>query len=1409
MLGMDIGSVAVSYVLLDEAGSIAKLDYQFHSGNPATCLRDMLGNAAITGQVNVAVTASSPSFVAHAARYNDTICWVGAAKQNHPQLGSLLIIGGERFGLVSFDTDGGYRRMKTNTSCAAGTGSFLDQQARRLNLSGSAQLSDLARRNTGAVPIIASRCSVFAKTDIIHAQQEGYNLEEICDGICLGLARNAADVLFDDGHVDAPVVFIGGVARNLAVQRHLEAYLGAEFHTDEYAHVYGALGAALLLAASNDRPAPVAPLQVLEPVDEGKELFFPELGPSGSGFPDFNDHRVYSYSLKADWREKSALENPVEVDAYVDAAAVPDGVVIGIDVGSTSTKAAVCSEAGKVLGGFYTRTAGRPVMAVQALFEAIDHWFSSRDGETRVLGVATTGSGRKLAGKIVGADLVLDEISAHARAAVELHPDVDTIIEIGGQDSKFTALKNRRVVFSRMNTVCAAGTGSFIEEQAARLDVRISDFADLALGSKAPLTSDRCTVFMERDINCFLGRDYSEAEILAATAHSVCENYLLKVASEAHIGSLIAFQGATAKNRALVAAFEQKLGRSIIVSRYCHLTGAVGAALSLVDDGLGLSSFRGLEIYEKRIQVERENCSLCGNRCRLTIAHMGGTKVAYGFLCGRDYDHQGFVSKNTSGSSLAALVARSNQNAYPKDLPITEETTIGIPAALHLADDTEFWRLFFACLGYRAATSEGHIGAIRTGKLIAGAEFCAPMAAFHGHSRHVAERSDVLFVPSYIENIHDTYHDEAAMRKLCYYTQFAPSLVTSLEEGDGVSVVAPVLDPRRGKTRMLRTLHGSLEAVLGSNVTFDRVVSAFDAAESAKTRARSALRRTFIRRERRDFDVVLLGRPYTVGSSEMNKGIPEVFGALGIRAYNQDMLPDGPAPGRDVGELVDAFHWSYAARILEAAAYCGATSGIYPVLLTSFKCAPDSFMMDYFSRIMDHYDKPYLVLQLDEHESTIGYETRIEAAVRSFRNHFRESVPPRDQPPFAESPHVMPALSRSLDGKTVLLPNWDSIASPLVAANLRWAGYDVRLLEENERLIRESMKYNTGQCIPVHIILHEFAAYVANHDLDPSQTVLWAPESAWACNIALYPHYLKSMLERMGGGLDKAEVYLGRVLHEEISPPVAMRTYFAYLFAGLIRRISCRIRPFELIAGETDRIAAWSIQLFTQAFSGVSDLSDTLGEVVQLFETVSIDRKNQPRPKVALFGDLYVRDNDILNQGLVRFLESSGAEVITTPYSEYIRVISSAYFKKWIASHEFGRLLKFRSMLALVDLIEFRYRKLFPDFIREDSAVRSRNIENRLAQFNVTVAHEGESYENLLKIMHLLEKHPDMSLFVQANPAFCCPSLVTEAMGGEIERVTGVPVVSVTYDGTESWQNDVVVPYIHFAKERMIKEGAQ
>ena len=263
----------------------------------------------------------------------------------------------------------------------------------------------------------------------------------------------------------------------------------------------------------------------------------------------------------------------------------------------------------------------------KSILEAIENISRQKKIKFIITGVGTTGSGRKFIGKILNADLVIDEITSHARAAFELNPLTDTIIEIGGQDAKFTLMHNGSVTFSQMNSVCAAGTGSFLQEQAEKLGCSLSDYAQMAENVSAPLASDRCAVFMERDISQLLNTGYSVNEILATALHSVTENYMQKVATEASIGNNICFQGATAKNKSLIAAFEQRLKKPIYVSKYCHLTGALGTALMLQEANISKSGFRGIDLYREEIAVDTETCTLCTNNCCISLATVSGEKV--------------------------------------------------------------------------------------------------------------------------------------------------------------------------------------------------------------------------------------------------------------------------------------------------------------------------------------------------------------------------------------------------------------------------------------------------------------------------------------------------------------------------------------------------------------------------------------------------------------------------------------------------------------------------------------------------------------------------------------------------------------------------------------------------------------
>jgi predicted CoA-substrate-specific enzyme activase len=1427
LAAIDSGSVSLRALFLDRQGAVLDSFCVAHEGKLAERLAELLSDCHARGIREIVATTDLPDAMGaqeplSIRRFDARICLIEAAKAACPGLRTILHVGAERFFLLRFAPDGTYLDLKSNSSCAAGTGGFLDQQARRLSLEGSAEIGRLALASQGQAPRIASRCSVFAKTDLIHAQQEGFGLGEICDGLCRGLAATMCDSVLVEAPAE-PFLFSGGVSLNGGVLRALEERLGFKAFVPELPDFLPARGAAIMrfaelsapadgaqadapaswkasakhrqerIAARNERAlarlAALAESGQSIPEAEARSFRYPPLELRYSEYPDFSSLESYVYAPKC---SPDAL--PVEVDRY---ALLPPGTAkawLGIDIGSTSTKAILLDEKGEPLAGFYTRTAGRPLDATRSIFESIEELAARHGSGFDVAGAATTGSGRKFIGVIIGTDLALDEISAHARAAAQLAEGIDTIIEIGGQDAKFTTLRQGAVTFSRMNSVCAAGTGSFIEEQAQKLGVSLADYAALALGTSAPAASDRCTVFMERDINHYLSKGYSTREILAAVLFSVRENYLLKVAEPASIGERICFQGATARNKALVAAFEEKLKKPIFVSRYCHLTGALGAALSLMEEKRGErgSSFRGLGIYKASIPMETETCELCRNHCRIRIATVGAEKVAFGFLCGRDYGTKKFVAKTQAGSFDALRKKALTGTETAATLP-----SIGYPFALQGVEEFFLWKKFFQELGIPFVSSESLDQAIALGKKESGAEFCAPVTAFHGHVRYLIGKADTLFIPVYLEKKEPERKER--WRKYCYYTQFAAALVgPMLEKAENPpALISPLFLDRSDAHLVKAELWKALEPRYGAFLSPERVSKAFDNAEERFAAYKRNLAASFKPPEPGEIAVVLLGRPYTVLSPSMNKSIPELFSNLGISLFFQDMLPAEAQADAETEKLLDLVHWNYAALVLKAASFCASAEGIYPVFVTSFKCAPDSFAQEYLSRIMEKAGKPYLILQLDEHDSNVGYETRIEAAIRSFRNHraARSRIDAGNALPIA------PLMADSMKGKKILMPAWDPVAIRLLAASLRHAGYDARALEETPELVSEGLKSNTGQCIPVNVIAHEYADYLRRHAIKPEDAMLWMIKAGWACNIGMYPAFIRSLLEKEGGGMEKAGVYVGDLTMIELGPMVTGRAYFAYLFAGYIHRLVCRVRPYEVNPGQTDAAAERALEIFEAGLEGKLPFKKAARAVGTLFKTIPRDESGGRRTKVAIFGDLYLRDNPIMNQDLVKAIEAAGGEVVVISYAEYTKIVCSGHFKHWIKEQKYPEFVFFRALIAALQLLE----DIFAD--GKDGlglpSIRYEHVDVGafFEPFGIRLEQEGETYDNILKVHRLMKTYPDLGLFVHTSPAFCCPSLVTEALAPKIEEVTGVPVVNIIYDGTSAYRNDVLAPYLRYPRK--------
>ena len=367
---------------------------------------------------------------------------------------------------------------------------------------------------------------------------------------------------------------------------------------------------------------------------------------------------------------------------------------------------------------------------------------------------------------------------------------------------------------------------------------------------------------------------------------------------------------------------------------------------------------------------------------------------------------------------------------------------------------------------------------------------------------------------------------------------------------------------------------------------------------------------------------------------------------------------------------------------------------------------------------------------------------------------------------------------------------------------MQFHGINAQLVKTSEESIQRSLSSNTGQCLPLNIIVQDAIDSIESNGLTPSDTVLWIMKSDLSCNLNMFPYFMKKLLDNYGQGMENVSVYKGDISFFDFSLSTSIDAYLAHMFGGYIRKIACSIRPYEKQKGMTDEIIQQSMRLLYDIFRYGGSKDVALEQIVHDFE--SIETKKKQKAKVAIFGDLYVRDNDLMNQHLIKTVEANGGEVITTPYSEFIKIVINTTTKRFFKLGRYSDYLKIKFLKSLIPLVEDKYRKYIFNYNGCIKGLSSKEIDTWLDKFGMNMMHRGESIENLLKIYVLIKQHPDLDLFIQTNPSYCCPSLVTEAMSSKIEELTGVPVVTIEYDGTSGMKNDRIIPYLKYRRNKKV-----
>ena len=1392
-LGIDLGSLSLSVVLMEDERIVARHSAA-HEGRIHDAVGSLITRAPFQAWDTAGITASLASGAA--GMIDNTLATIEGARFLLPGCRNLIAMGGQSFSLILLDEEGRYVEHVSNPPCASGTGSFLEQQAERLGM----PVQELARRASafsGDVPRIATRCAVFAKTDIVHAMQEGHSLDAVCAGLCEGIARSMLEMLLKGRRMLPPVGLVGGVARNGKIAQTIRSILNAAVEVPQDCQYAGAVGAALLGTDSrlddwDGRPNRRAGRPVREP-----------LPGTLADYPSFDGFQV-------------STQDGVEVFGPVTGTAAAGSdrsdFFLGIDVGSTSTKAALTDAGGRAVQGFYTRTGGNPIDAVQRLLKVIE----ATRGRPRLLGAATTGSGRAIIRQAFQADAEVNEITAHARAAVALRPDVDTIIEIGGQDSKFTRIKDGDVYFSTMNYVCAAGTGSFIEEQAKRLGASLSDFSDMALAESAPFTSDRCTVYMERDLSALAGEGWPRETLAAAVLHSVRDNYLAKVVGKSPIGDSVVFQGATARNKALVAAFEQRLGKTVHVSPWCHLTGAVGAALLCREQGVTSSRF----LWDtEALFLSAEECRLCANRCRLTVAERLGARTGWGMKCGREYADR--KPKGRAGES-AAMQVRFSRAMSPL-LAAREDkrdgqrkgTTIGIPRSLYNASYVPLWHDFLSRLGFSVMTSKPGRDALEAGAEAVNSDFCAPMVVSHGYVKQLLDRgADLIFLPA-VENsaepagpVKSTFRRRESDSAYCYYSQYLPSVVGKLTSFSvSGRLISPLLPLRECTVEETAALLFQALSARFAGLTVEEVQDAYREADAAFTAARRDLADTFARAPGHDgtLRVLILGRPYVALDESLSLSLPRTFERLGASVFWQEELDLEDYPLTYGAQYMERMHWHYGKLIVRAAEFAARTENLFPVFLTCFRCSPDSFLMSYVKDILTHFGKPFLFLQLDAHASDVGYLTRIEAALHSFRNYRareKDAVAAERAATPAAARAAAPAVTHSrndqlAEGDTVLIPAVDSLISAFWADVFTRMGHTAVLLEPSATALNTGYRFASGgECMPLVSIIGAAVETMQDGALDPSRTFFFMPTSPFSCNMPQFP--ILSDLAFHAAGIPGLKI--GRLnfmaLGDTLPQTLSVKILETYIVACILYKLTSRIRPYERSPGTTDAALRQAREMVRGAIRSGSDLRGCVAAATGLFRAVDRDQSAGRKPRIALLGDLYVKYNAVMNDGIQALVESLGGELVVSSMTEYPAHLLDIGSRRYGEDPRSGRIL--RSM-------EQRYEKLAEDLIGDQAEPDFAECVKLMEAHGFSHYLAGETSINVGRALWYCA-HDSVEAIVHVNPMFCCPGVVTASLYRRIQADFGVPIIDIFFDGTGS-PTRVLIPHMHYMSSHRGKES--
>lgn len=1352
-LGLDIGSVNARLAVVDQAGQLVYLDSERIAQGPAAAVTALLDRTS--RQVHLARVVGAGVAGSGRRIYEAQIGWqvfsspyaaIAGLLWDQPDPRTIIAIGGQSSLVIGLaDRLEKPWRVARSPLCAAGTGRFLEQQASRLGIA-LEEFGPKAIAWTKAPPRIAARCSVFAKSDLIHLQQKGWPVTAMLAGLSDSIARMIVAQWRD--RFEEPVYFIGGVAANQGVVRALSTVLGGQPVVVPAEHAgREAIGAALLA-----RSAPVRPVDLYPPLARDAEVFL-------------LSRRLQPECSADGW-------HPAEL-----GAAVVD-VALGVDVGSTSTKAAVISPSGEVLAKTYLMTTGQPLEAVKQVMANLAPMV---EGHVRVKAVGVTGSGRYLVGHFIGADLIKNEITAQTKAALHIDPQVNTVFELGGQDSKFVYLENGTVLDYQMNKACAAGTGSFIDELAEQLGTptRTGEFACMAFDAEAQLDlGEKCAAFMSQAVTSAQHAGVSLNVIVSSLSVSLAKNYRSKVVGARRVGDRIFLTGAVFYNEAAVSAFRAEFpGKTLVVPEHKEVTGAIGAALlawEAMPEGAA-SRFQGFSnVAKASYKLTNFTCHQCENSCAISAMTTDtGARLYYGSRCDR-YDATGAPPKRGKVEVATPFNEREALLFAGYDPSSGSGPLVGVPRALMTYDLAPLLTGFLNALGVHLRySSPTNKQVIEQSLQHAYTDSCFPIKLVHGHvAELLAAGADYILIPNAIRM--GLKGGEEDQHYSCPLVQAAPYLGRAAF-ALGERLLDPVIDLSRGDALVIASF-----AKIAQRLGFSRRQG--EQAARQGLAAQREFEARLIAAGKRVLDdlatrsgaagVVLLSRAYNAQDAGANLGMAQELQKLGVVPIPLDYLPLHEV---DISQISDRPYWNYERKLLAAAKIAAEHPQLFGLFLSNFGCGPNSIIQNVVEDIMG--GKPLGQIEVDEHAAEAGYITRLEALVDTIRGYGRARLQRIGDP--EKYARRVPSLSHS--NAVVLIPRMADHAGPVVAA-MRAFGVNAQVLpESDERSMALSRDVTNGkECLPFRDTLGVFLRMAEDGSLPKHARVLMAG-SFGPCRLGKYAHEQQKILEQRGIALQIMTTVSNNAYADlGLGSRFELLGWQAMLATDHLQRLLWVTRPYERHAGEANRAYEDYLSRLATLVEARRPFAALMREAAATFVALR-DPTLPSRPRVGINGEIYLRANRFCNKDLVLLCEANGLEVEVSPMSEWLKYITLRNLEDAWVNRDLRRLLRGTIRKLALDRYERRVGGWFK------AAIHAPEPDTRdLLRASARLLPSRNGSEAVLSLGSGVRQmaDPQFAGVISVMPHGCMPGGIVAALAEQISREYGhKPWISLTYDG--------------------------